>query len=95
MRMISAGLIRVFFLGGVKVNCQLNLLKLFDDFSVGRWREKKQIVFYLAAAIVVGINLYVVKKQIGNRFKMVDDLKMYYQERTMSDPGMYRGDLRM
>ena len=54
--------------------CQQNLLLLFDDFSVCRRNEGKQRFIYFTIAVMIGIYLYVAKKQIGYRIKVIDYL---------------------
>ena len=56
-----------------KINSQEEQLILFDNFSVGRWCERKQIFRYFATAVGVGINLHILKKEISDSIKMVNN----------------------
>jgi hypothetical protein len=87
MRMMSADLVWVLLAWEFKINCQLHLSVLLDDFCVGRRREMKQFIRYLATGVVVGISFNIVKEKIGNRVKMVNYLQVLYQVGFMADPG--------
>ena len=95
MRMILAGLAWELLFLESKVNCQLDLSILFDDFGVGRGRKMKQVLRYFTVVVLVGINLYIVEKKISDCVKMIDNLQVSDQESVSADPGMYQGHQRM
>ena len=79
----------------LKINSQEEQLILFNDFSVSRWCERKNIFRYFPVTVGVGINMYIFEKKICDSIKMINNLQMFQQEGFIIDPGMSIGAARM